>query len=69
MVKTSSCRSACAAMQTAVRYWMGETDRKTEKEVERQREKNKVGEFFFCKVYLWLRPHHAVLPVPPCRQR
>ena len=49
MVKASSCRSACAAMQTAVRYWVswvGETDRQTETEVERQREKYKLGEFF-----------------------
>ena len=47
MVNASSCCSACYAMQTAVRYWMGETDRQTETEVERQREKNKLGDFFF----------------------
>ena len=39
MVNASSGRSACAAMQTAVRYWVGETDRQTETEVERQRER------------------------------
>ena len=40
MVNASSCRSACDAVQTAVRYWVGETDRQTETEVERQRKTN-----------------------------
>ena len=39
MVNASSCRSACDAMQTVVRYWVGETDRQTDRDRGRETER------------------------------